>query len=227
MYSAVRIGAVENVFLGGSNANNLALSASAQGVDKYIHAQCGWKLSKDSVDILIPDLKETLSAVPSDTPVVFFCLDNSSFMALKEDGNIAVISFHVIGELVVAPERALNHVHTQLKRAIEACGGHPVFIISPWPRFIRTPCCSDAAHVTNFNNVDFLSTILGDLNKHKNALRIINSGWALDSVHPSKHVYAKMALNLLEKIAPQNQHRSEDRKRTCVPECQQSRRRRQ
>jgi hypothetical protein len=24
-------------------------------------------------------------------------------------------------------------------------------------------------------------------------------------VHPSKHVYAKMALNLLEKIAPQNQ----------------------
>jgi hypothetical protein len=34
-------------------------------------------------------------------------------------------------------------------------------IISPWPRFIRTPCCSDAAHVTNFNNADFLSTILG------------------------------------------------------------------
>jgi hypothetical protein len=26
-------------------------------------------------------------------------------------------------------------------------------------------------HVTNFNNADFLSTILGDLNKHKAALR--------------------------------------------------------
>jgi hypothetical protein len=65
----------------------------------------------------------------------------------------------------------MNHVHIQLKRAIEACGDHPVFIISPWPRFIRTPCCSDAAHVTNFNNADFLSTILGDLNKHKSSLR--------------------------------------------------------
>jgi uncharacterized membrane protein YgcG len=250
MYSAVRTGAVENVvFVGGSNANNLALAAAALGVDTYKHAQGGWKVTKDTVDKLIPDLKESLSAVPPDTPVVFFCLDNSSFMALNEDGNIAVISrciegddgFHVVGELVVAPERALNHVHTQLKRAIEACGDHPVFIISPWPRFIRTPCCSDAAHVTNFSNSDFLATILSDLNKHKSALRravpaatiidglelisgtgyntekaaaVINSGWAFDPVHPSKHVYAKMALNLLEKIAPQNQHKPEDRKRS-------------
>ncbi len=157
-------------------------------------------------------------------------------MGLKDDGDIAVISrcvegddgFHVVGELVVAPERALSHVHTQLKRAIDACEGHPVFIITPWPRFARTPCCSDSGHVTNFNNEDFLSSILGDLNKHKAALRravptatvidgleliagpgyntekaaaVINSGWAFDPVHPSKHVYAKMALNLLEKIA--------------------------
>jgi hypothetical protein len=247
MYSAVRTGAVENVvFVGGSNANNLALAVAALGVDTYKHAQGGWKVREDSVDKLIPDLKETLNAVPPDTLVVFFCLDNSSFMALKEDSNIPVISrciegddgFHVVRELVVAP---LNHVHIQLKREIEACGDHPVFIISPWPRFIRTPCCNDAAHVTNFNNTDFLSTILGDLNKHKSALRraapaatiidglelisgsgynteraaaVINSGWAFDQVHPSKHVYAKMALNLLGKIASQNQHRSEDRKRS-------------
>jgi hypothetical protein len=77
----------------------------------------------------------------------------------------------------------------------------------------------------------FLSTILGDLNKDKAALRkalpsatiidglelisgagynaekaaaVISSGWAFDPVHPSKHVYAKMALNLLEKVAPHN-----------------------
>jgi hypothetical protein len=36
------------------------------------------------------------------------------------------------------------------------------------------------------------------------AAAVINSGWAFDPVHPSKHVYAKMALNLLEKVAPQN-----------------------
>ncbi len=100
--------------------------------------------------------------------------------------------------------------------------------MTAWPRFARTPCCSDSGHVTNFNNEDFLSSILGDLNKHKAALRravptatiidgleliagpdyntekaaaVNNSGWAFDPVHPSKHVYVKMALNLLEKIA--------------------------
>ncbi len=87
--------------------------------------------------------------------------------------------------------------------------------------------------MNNFNNADFLSSILGDLNKHKAALRravptatiidglelisgpgyntekaaaVINSGRAFDPVHPSKHVYAKMALNLLEKIAPQSRN---------------------
>jgi hypothetical protein len=254
MYSAIRTGAVENVvFVGGSNANQLAFTVSALGVDTYKHAQGGWKVTKDSIEKLIPDLKNTLSSVPSDTSVVFFCLDNSSFMGLKDDGNMAVISkcvegndgFHVVGELVVAPERALGHVHTQLKRATNACGDHPVFIVTPRPRFARTLCCSDAGHVTNFNNADFLSTILGDLNKHKAALRkalpaetiidslelisvpgyntekaaaVINSGWAFDPVHPIKHVYAKTALNLLEKVAPQNmdggQWTADNRKRT-------------
>ncbi len=240
LYSAIRTGAVENVvFVGGSNANQHSFAAAALGVDTYKHAQGGWKVTKDSIDKLIPDLKNTLSSVLPDTPVVFFCLDNSSFMGLKDDGSMAIISkcvegddgFHVVGELVVAPERALGHVHVQLKRAVDACGDHPVFIVTPWPRFARTPCCSDVGHVTNFNNVDFLSTILGDLNKNKAALRkalpaatiidgpelisgsgyntekaaaVINSGWAFDPVNPSKHVYAKMALNLLEKVAPQN-----------------------
>ncbi len=257
MYSAIRTGAVENVvFVGGSNANQLSFAAAALGVDTYKHPQGGWKVTKDSIDKLIPDLENTLSAVPPDTPVVFFCLDNSSFMGLKEDGSMAIISkcvegddgFHVVGELVVAPERALGHVHVQLKRAVDACGDHPIFIVTPWPRFARTPCCSEVGHVTNFNNPDFLSTILGDLNKHKAALRkalpsatildglelisgagynaekaaaVISSGWAFDPVHPSKHVYAKMALNLLEKVAPHNmdggqsgQRLTDNRKRT-------------
>ncbi len=69
MYSAVRTVSVENViFVGGSNANNLALAAAALGVDTYKHAQGGWKVTKDSVDKLIPDLKETLSAVPPIPP---------------------------------------------------------------------------------------------------------------------------------------------------------------
>jgi hypothetical protein len=120
MYSAIRTGAVESVvFVGSSNTNQLAFAAATLGVDTYKHAQGGWKVTIDCIYKLILDLKNTLSSVPPDTPVIFFCRDNSSFMGLKDDGNMAVIikcvegedGFHVVGELVVAPERALGHVH--------------------------------------------------------------------------------------------------------------------
>ncbi len=83
-------------------------------------------------------------------------------------------------------------------------------------------------HVTNFQDPDFLSTIISDLTKMKFQLRkklqpavvldgielgcgtgcgrekveqTLRAGWALDPVHPTSHVYAKMALNLIEKVA--------------------------
>ncbi len=49
--------------------------------------------------------------LPSKTPVIFFCLDNSSFLAASEEGGLIPISnfvpeddgYHVAGALVVAP----------------------------------------------------------------------------------------------------------------------------
>jgi hypothetical protein len=82
--------------------------------------------------------------------------------------------------------------------------------------------------VTNFNEPDFLASLLSDLTKLKYQLRkavtpaivvdslelicgngyshekvsqTISAGWASDPVHPNKHIYAKAALNLMEKMA--------------------------
>ncbi len=188
------------------------------------------------MDKIIPDLKEMLGSVPPDTPVVLFCLDNSCFMGLGEDGIMTNISrsvegddgFHVKGALVVTPDKALKHVREQQKRLIEACGSHPVFVISPWPRFVRCPCCSELGHTSNFSDSDFLKSIVSDLNKFRFQLRklvnqatvldglelicgsgynlekvrqVVQSGWGDDPVHPHKHTYAKMALNLMEKMS--------------------------
>jgi hypothetical protein len=87
----------------------------------------------------------------------------------------------------------------------------------------------EVEHVTNFQDPDFLSDILRDLNKQKFYLRkslalatvldgvqlvcgdnsslerkeqTMRAGWANDPVHPNGHIYAKMALNLIKKIAP-------------------------
>ncbi len=196
----------------------------------------GWKLSKENVDKILPDLNDLLSTVPPDTPVVIFCLDNSSFLGLKDDGSMSAISrcveeddgFHVQGALVVAPEKAMKYPLDQLKRITAECGTHPVFVLTPWPRFVRRACCDDVGHVTNFNDPDFLLSILSDLTKLKFHLRktmapavvidslelvcgsgysqekvaqTVNAGWAAYPVHPNKHIYAKAALNLMEKMA--------------------------
>ncbi len=139
--------------------------------------------------------------------------------------------YHVVGSLVVAPEKAMQYAIAQLKRAIAECGDFPVFIVTPWTRFASQPCCMAVGHVTNFQDPDFLSDLLRDLNKQKFFLRkslapatvldgiqlvcgdssslekkeqTMRAGWASDPVHPNGHIYAKMALNLIEKIAPKS-----------------------
>ncbi len=188
------------------------------------------------MDKLLPDLKDLLSTVPPDTPVVIFCLDNTSFLGLNEDGSMNAISrcveeddgFHVKGALVVAPEKAMKNFLEQLKRITSECGSHPVFVLTPWPRFVRVPSCDDAGHVTNFSDPDFLVSLLSDLTKfkyqlkkavtpaivvdslelicgngysHEKVAQTISAGWASDPVNPNKHIYAKAALNLMEKMA--------------------------
>ncbi len=237
MYPAIRSGVIERiVFVGGSNAKNLSQAAALLGIDAYMIAKGGWKLSRENVDKLIPDLHELLSGLPPGTPVVLFCLDNTSFLVATEEGGMVPISkcvtddsgYHVNGALVVAPERALQNSVEQLKRIVTEFGDFDLFIVSPLTRYVAKPCCVNTSHVTNFGEPGFLQNIISDLTKLKFQLKkklqpatvldgielvcgagcgkekieqTLTAGWALDPVHPSSHVYAKMALNLIEAVA--------------------------
>jgi hypothetical protein len=102
-------------------------------VETYNLATGGWKLTKENIDKILPDLRELLSGLPRGTPIIFFCLDNSSFLAASEEGGLVPISkcvpeddgYHVVGSLVVAPEKAMQYAIAQLKRAIAECGDFP------------------------------------------------------------------------------------------------------
>jgi hypothetical protein len=117
MYPAVRSSCVENiVFVGGSNARALSQAAANLGANSYTLAKGGWKLTRENVEKIIPDLKEMMGSLPRGTPIVFFCLDNSSFLAATEEGGLVPISkcveeddsYHVNRALVVAPERSIQ-----------------------------------------------------------------------------------------------------------------------
>jgi hypothetical protein len=142
--------------------------------------------------------------------------------------------YHATGELIVAPDRALVNPIGNLKRVIEACGDHPVFVISPHFRFVRGPCCYAAGHMTNFGDPGFIREMVKDLSRVfqllkrslpnvkviegmelicgkkynlEKATAAATSCWTADVIHPTSHTYAKMALHLLEAIAPQDMTR--------------------
>jgi len=250
LYPAFRSGCVESAaFVGGSNAKNLANAAANLGIDSYQIAKGGWKITRENIEKLIPDLKELMSSLPAGTPIILFCLDNSSFLAASEEGGLVPISkcvpeddgYHVKGDLVVAPECALHHTVELLKKLVAELSEFQLFIVTPITRYILGPCCTAEDHVTNSGNPEFLTKILSDLTKLKFALRkqlspaivldgielicgsgcskerieqTLRSGWA-DPVHPKPHIYSKMALNLIEKVASAgNPTGSQKRKRS-------------
>ncbi len=163
----------------GSNAKNLANAAANLGIDSYQLAKGGWKITCENIEKLIPDLKELMSSLPAGTPIILFCLDNSSFLAACEEEGLMPISkcvqeddgYHVKGDLVVAPECALHHTLELLKKLVTELSEYQLFFVTPITRCIILPCCNADDHVTNSGNPDFPSKILSDLTKLKFSLR--------------------------------------------------------
>jgi hypothetical protein len=67
--------------------------------------------------------------------------------------------------------------------------------------------------------VDSLELVCGSGYSHEKVAQTISAGWAADPVHPNKHLYAKAALNLMEKMANSkpaatNTGTAQNRKRT-------------
>lgn len=252
MYSGIRCGKVEcGLFIGGSHAKKLSSAASLLGLDAYKLASGGWKPTEGNVNILLPEIEETLDSLPKDCPVILFCLDNAAYMGLRNDGSMQPFSkcvqgdsgYHGVGNMIVTPEISMSSAMTQLGRIVEMCSGHPTFVISPLPRYIAMPCCDDNTHITNFTDPNFFTSIMGDLLRMRHALKrqlptvtILDSmdllcgpgyslakaeetaraGWVSDPVHPNGHSYAKIALNLLNRISmvePAQQEENRKRKR--------------
>jgi len=130
------------------------ISMAQLGTDSYKLAQGGRKLTKESAEKILPDLKEIVSQLPPDAPILFYCLANTSFKAATAEGELTNISkcvveddgYHVNGALVVAPDIFVKHQAGLLKKLVRECGEHAVFILCPVPRYATFRCCDDPNH---------------------------------------------------------------------------------
>jgi len=192
MHYALRDGAVDSIIVvGGSNGGKLAAAAKNLGLDVYTETAPGWRISKESVENIEDNLKNTICAAPPGTPVVIMALDNSAYCGVTTNGNISLMTkskkqdskYHAEGDLIVTPERSMNQVIDQLNRLIASCGENPVFVLSPLPRYVVDKCCQDQSHMTNFSDNDYLQSMLEELGKLKSLLlRKVKGAKIVDSL---------------------------------------------
>jgi hypothetical protein len=160
--------------LGGSNANRLAGAITDLG-KKVDTINCGgWRVTKDSVDALLPILKARLALLDNAAPVIIWCMDSSCYRQLSASGDLSQIvrspdgKYHVRGDLMVAPFSLVLDTLKELDRIIEACGTHPVLILEVVPRFLIRACCGDNSHCSNVRgaesaSIDASKKVLEDL----------------------------------------------------------------
>jgi hypothetical protein len=144
---------VAGVIIGGSNARLLSDAFNDLGKEVITLATGGWCVSKENVDGLLPKLRELLDGLDPSVPVIIWCLDNSAFKALNQNGDLTSVTrlptdkkFHVIGDLTVTPFCLLSNIMKEMDRIVLACGQRRVYILEVVPRFFLKPCCGDPTH---------------------------------------------------------------------------------
>jgi hypothetical protein len=162
------------LFIGGSNADRLANSAATLGINPETVTSGSWILTTANVTTILPEVEAYCATMPADSPVIIYCLDNSSFACADQDGAISAIrkldkakdnSYHVVGELIVAHEITLAAAVSNLKRIIAVCGGRLVIIVTPLPRYLNGRCCEDVDHCTHIGIPESREKIFDDLRR--------------------------------------------------------------
>ena len=217
------------IVVGASHATRLA-NALADAGEKVVNlASPGWKLTDESIDSTASLIRGEVEKVwGGDTIVVYQLYDSSVYFSSTRPGEMALPKkskddgkFHVAGKLKMADHDILKEAVFDSIPLLRAGGNMTKIVLSPLPRYIMGPCCSNPGHITNHGGdkfavemgarladmcdwlADFLhikrikkaKTIFpGDLvGGLKDGKKELSAAWGRDPVHITEHGYAKEA----------------------------------
>ena len=149
-------------------------------------------------------------------------IDGSSKPQFKDKSG----TYHVEGDLVLAPKDVQLNLYKLMRPLLEAVGQKPFVIVTPMRRYARSTCCESSLHITNFSNEDYNNIIERDLEEVRKNMRSfifgdninravvlgpgplmaqmgVESCWADDPVHPLPVVYkelAKLVMSNLDRL---------------------------
>jgi len=165
---------VEYVVWGGSNAGKLAKVMRTLGKEVQKVTEGGWRPTKTKVEGMVKDLT---GKVKPGAVVVMMGLDNGVFYQEDEDtGNLTLPAtgedgaHHVHGSLEVAGPKKVKGMMYDCKDVFDLFKENKKVVITPMPRWFRTPCCEDRGHCTNIRMPNYRRGMLQDLTGLKDAV---------------------------------------------------------
>ncbi len=112
--------------------------------------------------------------------VILDLLSNVAFMGSDSDGlpTPAIRAgdgrYHIVGALTTAPPTALKKTLELCTPLAEAAKETRVILVCPISRYVKTKCCDDPSHITNFGSEDYDDELMDFQEQHRKIL----GGWA-------------------------------------------------
>jgi len=116
----------------------------------------GWKINEDEAERKAEELRDRLvDCDEQNTTVIFQLFDNNSFWVTRSDGSRVLPirgedrRYHADGNVEVADQSDAKRMVSKVTSLLRAAGGCRKVVLAPAPRYLHTPCCTDASHCAN------------------------------------------------------------------------------
>jgi hypothetical protein len=220
------------IIIGGSHAARLAECLDNVGLHVADLSIPGWTVTDANVDSMLALLEKVLAEKSDKNSVIIYQLfDNDSYFGTNTDGSCLKPfkqggKYHIQGDLQMADRDQLKVLVGRATPLLRAGGEADKIVLVPLVRYVTAKCCSNPAHITNFNDDSWgdlhanrlteMRKWLGDIcffkrirnfrvwcpNEllHECAGKAVQSYWAGNPVHMNNDGYRVLSVAMLEAL---------------------------
>jgi hypothetical protein len=152
--------------VGNSHASRLVCALEDLGHEAKLISTSGWADNSDVSNSIAQLIKEEVELNGSDLVVIYMLYDNEVYIVEHEDGELTSPikiggRFHINGKLAVVDRDRFKEIFNLSVPLLRAGGECPKLLISPLLRYITSPCCKEANHLTNYGGPEY-ALLLGE-----------------------------------------------------------------
>ncbi len=164
------------VVLGASHASRLANALAGSDFEVIDLSDRRWKLSKLGVEELVGKFEGLLPGLDRDFQLVLSVLDSALYWGETDEGAALAKKhednrFHLEGRVKLAGKEVVSDRFEIIRPLLLYANKFRVTLLSPLPRYIVGGCCENNSHCSNWDEINFATDQLRELERVRTNLR--------------------------------------------------------